>query len=525
MKYHQTILLSLLVASLALVGCTTRQQAETSEHPEGAKQQQATSKQTVQLPPQKLLQFIATALEERDLQQAQNFLTKAEGSMQEFSKTEQKQFAELARQLELLRDGQQTPVAQLRDAEDFLQRNQLAEAQLALETLPDVTSLPASQAEQAADLTQKLEQRLALVQELKQAALESASHASDQLWSEPALGIQALAAAWQESPAQRPQFLAEAIQLAQTPANQRILAQQIQRTQPLPNDHLAPIALGPVSGNFLEVALNSADDDERRTALRWLAVVQDPPPETFFTLLPLCQQESAFLKEACLAVNHAAWVHHQREVLAIRNPHLSDEQRATLKNFRQQLLQLATSEELAAENSEAWLATQSLAVTLGVLSSQPIEKLSVFAASGAEADHPAEAVIDGKWPEKDAPGTQWYNPVDRPTWIVLDLGEPKPVCGVRIWNYSYHHDWGRGYRDVYLTVSNNPSDLQKHGYGFVPKGSYENTRQDFSTRIDLPLRTGRFVILRCGKSWHNAHRAGLAEVQILTLPGVAPSDG
>lgn len=518
------LLVSCWFVSAIFLGCAGCQYQQHATVPPKAEPAAVEESKAPEVNPAELLDFIAESLEERDLRRAGNLLIKAEKYRDQLSEVQQKQFAELHRQLQLLEEGQETPSAQLREAEAYLKLDQLAEAQLALQTLPEIESLPSAQAARALELKDRLAKRLELMEELKQAALAEGENAN-RLWQEPSLGIQALAAAWQESPRQQAKFLAQAVHLAQRPEEQRILAQQLQRTQPIPAGELPPVSLGPVSRDFLEVALNSAEQAERRVALHWLATIEDPPEETFFALLPMCRGDSPLLAETCLAMDHAAWVHHQRELLAVRNPEMSAEQRAELKTFRTKLLAWATSAELAQQNPAVSSAVKRLAITVGSLQPQPLANISVFAVSGEDPNHPAEAVLDGKWPDKDEPTTQWYSPIDRPTWIVLDLGSEQPVCGVRIWNYCHNHDWGRGFQDVYVTVSENPSDFQKHARGFVPKGTYENTRQDFSTRIDFPLRTGRFVILRCGRSWHQAHRAGLAEVQVLSPPAAVGSGG
>jgi hypothetical protein len=263
---------------------------------------------------------------------------------------------------------------------------------------------------------------------------------------------------------------------------------------------------------LLKLATSSESDPQRIAALSALALVDDPPLETFVALLPVITAKGPDLVAALLAAQHAVTTHGQQDLLRQQglSPELSEETQNQLAAFPERLAKIIASENVSAAN-----AARHLAIATRQQASPPLENLRVLAFSGEVATSPAAAVLDGLW--KTVTKTQmWQHPVKQPGVLVLDLGKQRTVTGIRIWNFNETGGMHRGWKDVKIFVGSTPDVLATvTARGQIPAAPGKATEEDYSTVIPIDFVRGRYVRLEAENQWRADQYGGLSEVQVL----------
>jgi len=306
----------------------------------------------------------------------------------------------------------------------------------------------------------------------------------------------------------RPEAMVALAGVLQQPAQQEIWPDAIR--------HIEAAKTAGAGRLLLDLALAAKEPPQRVAALTALAIVVDPPPGTFLALLPWIDQDGPELPVALAAVAHAVEVHHQYDIATRRTLEgdLVPQQVEQLELLPARLSKLvaASSPPAAAETAPA---ARRLAIVLRLIRAEAIADVKVLAFGAEQDDSPAAAVLDGVWNTTD--GKQmWRYPGNKPGSLVLDLGSPRTVAGVRIWNLNEAGGAQRGWKDVAVCVGDVPAALvTPAATGQVAKAPGTANPPDYSVTIPVDFVRGRYVRLRADSVWSREHQSGLTEVQVL----------
>jgi hypothetical protein len=171
----------------------------------------------------------------------------------------------------------------------------------------------------------------------------------------------------------------------------------------------------------------------------------------------------------------------------------------------------------AHQDPEVVAAAARLALCTRLQAAEPLEGVRLASFSGELAASPAAAALDGVW-NSTLPETQWRLPASQRAALVLDLGQPRLVCGVKVWNLNEPGGTHRGWREIELYVSDSPAPLTPLAEGLVLPAPGAAEAHDFGTYIPLPPTLGRYVKLQARTVWREDAYKGLAEVQVWGLP-------
>jgi len=187
---------------------------------------------------------------------------------------------------------------------------------------------------------------------------------------------------------------------------------------------------------LLELALSSELPEQRMAALNALAKVVDPPRETLTALLPWILRDGPELAAALSAARHAVATHGQHDLPSGRGlgVQLSSEQFEQLGALPARLSQIMAA-DAADPPGEAAQAAKVLSIAIRQLPAEPLPGVKVLAFGAEMEPSRAAAVLDGQWNTTDTK-LMWRHAVKQPGSIVFDLGGPRTVTGVRIWNLN-----------------------------------------------------------------------------------------
>jgi len=265
---------------------------------------------------------------------------------------------------------------------------------------------------------------------------------------------------------------------------------------------------------LLKLAVSAADARQRAAALTALARVQDPPPRTMVELLPQLHKDDAALIDALRASVKAAALHRQFDVPSRRGlEELTDEQEKLLAALPDRLKKIAAADTKNPELGETAREAMSLGIAVGILEPAVLKPIKVVRPD-PETEKGAQAVADGHWNTTDG-AHMWLHPMDGRPLVVLDLGQQRTVTGIRIWNYNSPGTVYRGWKEVDLFVSPEPSLLSPVARGQVPQARGEATGADYSITLPIPFVRGRYVKLEPRSTWNPDGQGGVTEVEIL----------
>ncbi len=265
-------------------------------------------------------------------------------------------------------------------------------------------------------------------------------------------------------------------------------------------------------GPLLTLALSTQDAAQRVAALRALARAADPPLATVPAVLPWVHSAGPELAAALEALARTVEVHRLHDLATRRgwDMELSPQAEKQLDELPGRIADL-----LKAPAPHTAAAARRLAILTRQVPADPIPGVKVLAFSAERDDGRAGAVLDGQWNTTD-PSKMWRYPADKPGSIVLDLGQSRTVCGVRIWNVNESNAGRRGWKDVAVYVDDSPALL------VVPAATVQIAPApgaaevpDYSITVPVDFRRGRYVRLRAASLWSQDQTTGLAEVQVL----------
>ncbi len=254
---------------------------------------------------------------------------------------------------------------------------------------------------------------------------------------------------------------------------------------------------------------------QREAVLTALSVCNDPPQETLVALLPSVFGDGRSLTAALLATNHAVQKHNQTDLAALRNipgdaTLETAEQLAALPARLHEIIDRAPADAPSAERDAALM----LAVVTRQIEAPVLKVTEVSRSSYSSEEAPAAAAVDGEWNVIDLK-QMWQHPSDKRPLIVLDLGEVRTVCGIRIWNYNLPGNTHRGWRDVDLFVSETPSLLTPVAQGLVPPAPGRADVGDYGTTLPVPFVRGRYIKIEPRSTWREDSYGGVTEIQVL----------
>lgn len=264
---------------------------------------------------------------------------------------------------------------------------------------------------------------------------------------------------------------------------------------------------------LLQLAQSTELAEQRVAALTALSQVIDPPNHTLVAMLPLLQQDGPELVPALRAAYQAVSRHKQYDLQARLglDVALTAEQEKQLAQRLGKLIEMPVDNEQTAEVVQA---AKVLAYATRQLTPQPLENVKVGYAAAEAADGPAAAVLDGVWNSVDL-NTMWRHPVAKTSTIVLDLGLPRTVVGIRIWNFNQASGSQRGWKEVDIFVSDSATEADSIARGIVPPAPGAADTPDYSTLVPVPFARGRYVRLQAKKLWTSDTHTGLSEIQVL----------
>ena len=464
------------------------------------------------------------------LDQAQSALKKLGAAKQELSADQSQQLAALTTELSKKRkqDIDRQRAATMDKARQAVEERQLEQATQALETVL-ANNPTAEQTAEAAKLQARIQESRKVRRELRVAMqMLNSDKRGDVRAAQQRL--------WQDLPDALP-LLIESVGsdnavLAKNAMELLRRANQPQRVLPalvsvLANpkqskiwdaavQELGKVAHPGAGEKLLQLVAESKQPAQRAAALKALAGVVDPPRQSISALLPLIAADGPELAAALAAAAHTVEVNQQHDLFGLRNVdgELTTQQAEFLAALPQRLTAL-----IGKIPPEGPTPVAAAALRLGLLTGQvapePLPGVKVSSATGEDPASPATAVLDGIWNSIDAK-TMWYHPLlQQPTEIVLDLGGERTVTGIRLWNLNLASNSHRGWKDLYIFVSENPSPLDPVASAVVPPAPAVADPQDYSTLVPIAFAKGRYVKLQLIVPWTSQGYAGLSEVQVL----------
>lgn len=465
-------------------------------------------------------------LKQGDLEQAQALLLRAE-ERPDYSRVQA-----TARELEARVAAVQAERLRARRAAALSRADELLAAgdlENALASLEEVKSLEPSVEEraQADKLISEIERRrrvrrklLVAMQLLGSAQRAEVRAAQSELFAEPDVALPLLLQAAQ---ADQPTLVANALEMLRRlnrpavalPAMVEVLKRPAQQASwPAAVRELTRAQAAGAGPALLELAVRSELPEQRAAALQALAEVPDPPQHTLPALMPLIEADDPATPAALQAAAHAVLVHQQQDLAARRGldglDAASDER---LTHLETRLAALTARWE---QEPELGAAAARLALCTRLLAPQPLEGVRLASFSGELPSSPAAAVVDGVW-NAVGPETQWRLPASQRAALVLDLGRPRLVCGVEVWNLNEPGSTHRGWKEVELFVSDSPAPLAPLAEGLVLPAPGAADVADYGTYIPVPPTLGRYVKLQARSAWREDAYKGLSEVQVWGL--------
>jgi hypothetical protein len=465
-------------------------------------------------------------LKQGDLEQAQALLLRAE-ERPDYSRVQA-----TARELEARVAAVQAERLRARRAAALSRADELLAAgdlENALASLEEVKSLEPSVEEraQADKLISEIERRrrvrrklLVAMQLLGSAQRAEVRAAQSELFAEPDVALPLLLQAAQ---ADQPTLVANALEMLRRlnrpavalPAMVEVLKRPAQQASwPAAVRELTRAQAAGAGPALLELAVRSELPEQRAAALQALAEVPDPPQHTLPALMPLIEADDPATPAALQAAAHAVLVHQQQDLAARRGldglDAASDER---LTHLETRLAALTARWE---QEPELGAAAARLALCTRLLAPQPLEGVRLASFSGELPSSPAAAVVDGVW-NAVGPETQWRLPASQRAALVLDLGRPRLVCGVKVWNLNEPGSTHRGWKEVELFVSDSPAPLAPLAEGLVLPAPGAADVADYGTYIPVPPTLGRYVKLQARSAWREDAYKGLSEVQVWGL--------
>lgn len=251
--------------------------------------------------------------------------------------------------------------------------------------------------------------------------------------------------------------------------------------------------------------------DRARRCWDALALLPRPPAEVAVRVLPLPSGlDDASLAARLKAAAKACSVHRLRDPVGLRSwPGLTPEHERLLSELPGRLREL-TAEPAGPQTRQAARLWQTV---LGLAEPVPVRDATVLAAAESPADHPPAALLDGKWETRKAEES-WRSVAKGACWAVLDLGRPRVVTQVKLWNYNGPEGLHVGCRDVLIGVGRVPGGTDAAVLAELPKAPGAATSEDYGVVIDIPPTEGRYVYFECRTTHGNDVRGGLTEVVV-----------
>ena len=487
------------------------------------------------------LTSVEQAFAQQDLAATEQGIEELLGPTAVLSDDDKTRLTKLQEQFETARDQHANELRQqqLTTAQASIANGKLDQAAELLETV--LTSAPTNeQGDLARELQSKIEQHRQVRRKLRtgmdllaQPGRARAREAQEILWDEQEVAIPLLLEALESKNADLVTNTLEVLRKFNQP--QRSLPAMVAILGRAEQASLWPIAIreiqkvspGGAGDPLLKLALSSQSPEAAIPALTALSGISDPPRETLIKLLPRVYQSQADLAATLAAIFQAVSVHSQTDLATRRglDLELTPQEEQQLDALPERLAQLISAAPAVApiEKSEAaavdpaaeiaWQAKR-LAIALRQLSASPLEGVKVVRATSELPESPATAALDGIWNSVD-PKTMWRHPARKLTTLVLDLGTERTVTGVRIWNCNESSGAHRGWKDVEIYVSNEPSPVVPAATGMIPTAPGTAETPDYGAILPVPFAKGRYLKLQL----MNLHRedgwGGLSEVQIL----------
>jgi len=264
---------------------------------------------------------------------------------------------------------------------------------------------------------------------------------------------------------------------------------------------------------LLHLVLMSTIPEQRQAAIRALAGVVDPPEDTALVLMPLLFQDGPELAAMLVACTHSVLIHHHHDLLEWRAlvETVTETQATQLNELSDRLKTLQT---LPADQQSTVDAARQLAYALQLMTPEPIPGVQILEATPTDPAIKPTALLDGVWNTID-PASMWWTPVAQQGYVVLDLGAPRTVTGIRIWNFNENSAGYRGWKDVEVYVSDTPTALRPVSQGNLLPAPGIADPLDYSQIIPVNFAHGRYVKLMCKEYLSQNSHAGLTEIQIL----------
>lgn len=279
---------------------------------------------------------------------------------------------------------------------------------------------------------------------------------------------------------------------------------------------LQRISVGGAGKPLLQQALATKSMERAVPLLTALSGVVDPPVETLPELLPLVYDDGPSLAAALSAIYQSISVNHQHDVLTRRglDLELTSEQNQQLNGFAERLAAIENSAKNDPARADAAWAAKRLAIAMRLVSPQALSGVKVMRATGELPGSPASAVLDKVWNSVD-PKTMWLHPPKRLTTIVLDLGVERTVTGIRVWNANEQSAAHRGWKDVEIYVSSDPSPTAPVAVTIIPTAPGAPETPDYGAILQVLFTKGRYVKMQMLSVWRDDVNAGISELEVL----------
>ncbi|HQX51470.1 MAG TPA: DUF4457 domain-containing protein [Planctomycetaceae bacterium] len=264
---------------------------------------------------------------------------------------------------------------------------------------------------------------------------------------------------------------------------------------------------------LIQLVRTSTIPEQRIAAISALAKVVDPPEDTELILLPFLFQDGPELAALISACTHSVVVNHHHDLLEWRAlaESVTETQTQQLSQIGERLKAL---QSLPAEQQATIDAARQLALALQMMTPKPIQGAQILEATPTDPTIKPTALLDGVWNTIDL-ASMWWTPVAQQGYVVIDLGGPKTVTGVRIWNFNENGGGYRGWKDVEVFVSDTPTALRPVSQRSLLPAPGIADPLDYSQIIPVDFAQGRYVKLVCKEYLSQNSYAGLTEIQIL----------